>query len=223
VDAAIVLQGALHGAGAAGSCRAGQFGSRCRSNQEEVNMIDPMKLVATCAVTLACGSAHAFQLSSPDIAPGATIASQYVYKGFGCEGGNQSPALSWQAAPKGTQSFALMVHDPDAPTGGAGWWHWVVYNLPADTYSLARGAGTADGGKLPAGAAQARTDFGTPGWGGPCPPVGDKPHRYVFTVYALKVGKLDVPPDASASLVGFMVNANAIGKATLTGKYGRAK
>ena len=175
------------------------------------------------SLALACGSAFAFQLSSPDIGSRAMIGNQYVFKGFGCEGENVSPTLSWKVPPAGTKSFALLVHDPDAPTGGAGWWHWVVYNLPAGTTSLPQGAGSADGSKLPAGATQQKTDFGAPGWGGPCPPVGDKPHRYVFTVYALKVEKLDIPEGASASLVGFMVNANAIGKATLVGKYGRKK
>ena len=85
------------------------------------------------------------------------------------------------------------------------------------------GAGKADGSGMPAGAASGVTDFGSPGYGGPCPPEGDKPHRYIFTVYALKTDKLDVPKGATASLVGFMVNANAIGKATLTGMYGRKK
>jgi Raf kinase inhibitor-like YbhB/YbcL family protein len=136
---------------------------------------------------------------------------------------NVSPALSWKKAPKGTKSFALLVHDPDAPTGGAGWWHWLVYNLPADTTSLAQGAGSADGAKLPAGAVQQKTDFGAPGWGGPCPPTGDKPHRYVFTLHALKVDKLEIPEGATASLVGYMVNANSIGKASFTAKYGRKK
>ncbi len=181
------------------------------------------RTVAAGALALACANAFAFQLSSPDIGPRAAIANKFVFKGFGCEGENVSPALSWKAPPAGTKSFALLVHDPDAPTGGAGWWHWVVYNLPAGTASLAQGAGTADGSRLPAGAAQQKTDFGAPGWGGPCPPAGDKPHRYVFTVYALKVEKLDIPDGASASLVGFMVNANAIGKPTLIGKYGRKK
>lgn len=181
------------------------------------------KALALSSLTLACSGALAFQLSSPDIAPGATIAGKQVYKGFGCEGDNVSPALSWKGAPAGTRSYALMVHDPDAPTGGAGWWHWIVYNLPAGVTSLPEGAGSADGVRLPAGAVQAKTDFGAPGWGGPCPPAGDKPHRYVFTVYALKVESIDVPEGASASLVGFMVNANAIARATLTGRYGRRK
>ena len=175
------------------------------------------------SLLLASSGAFAFQLSSPDVGARAPIGNRFVFKGFGCEGENVSPALAWKVPPAGTKSFAVLVHDPDAPTGGAGWWHGVVYNLPASTTSLPQGAGAADGSKLPAGAAQQKTDFGAPGWGGPCPPVGDKPHRYVFTVYALKVEKLDIPEGASASLVGFMVNANAIGKATLVGKYGRKK
>ena len=171
------------------------------------------------------GSAHAepFKLSSADIKPNASIADEQVFAGFGCSGKNISPALKWSGAPQGTKSFALLVHDPDAPTGGAGWWHWVALNIPADSVELAKGAGKSDGSGLPKGATQIATDFGQPGWGGPCPPVGDKAHRYNFTLHALKVDKLELPPGATASLAGFMINANSIGKATLTGKYGRKK
>ena len=171
------------------------------------------------------GSAHAaaFKLSSADIKPNATIADEQVYAGFGCTGKNISPALAWSGAPKGTKSFALLVHDPDAPTGGAGWWHWVVTNIPADVTELAKGAGKADGSAMPRGAVQIGTDFGAPGWGGPCPPIGDKPHRYNFTLHALKVEKLELPAGATASLAGFMINANSLGSATFTGKYGRTK
>lgn len=178
---------------------------------------------AGCLALSSVGSALAFELSSPDLKPNAMMAETFVYNGFGCTGDNLSPALSWKNPPRGTKSFAVMVHDPDAPTGGAGWWHWVVYNLPAGTSSLPRGAGVVDGSRLPEGAAQQSTDSGVPGWGGPCPPPGDKPHRYVFTVYALKVDRLDVPLGATASLVGFMVNADALGKARLTAKYGRRR
>ena len=164
-----------------------------------------------------------FRLTSADIKPGATIAAEQTFNGFGCSGRNISPALEWSGAPKDTKGFAVLVHDPDAPTGGAGWWHWVVFNIPATTTKLPKGAGKADGSALPAGAASGVSDFGSPGYGGPCPPEGDKPHRYIFTVYALKTAKLDVPQGATASLVGFMVNANAIGKASLTGMYGRKK
>ena len=176
--------------------------------------------IGLCAATLA---AQAFKLESLDIKHGGRIADEQVYKGFGCEGGNVSPALKWSGAPKGTKSFALLVHDPDAPTGGAGWWHWLVVNIPANVTSLAKGAGKADGSGLPAGAGQINTDFGAPGWGGPCPPAGDKPHHYHFTLYALKVEKLDIAAGATASLAGFMVKANAIGEATLVGIYGRPK
>lgn len=181
-------------------------------------------LLFVAALALA-GSAHAdaFKLSSVDIKPNAPMAEEQVFNGFGCSGKNVSPALKWSGAPKDTKSFALLVHDPDAPTGGAGWWHWVVTNIPADAMELVKGAGKADGSALPKGAAQINTDFGGPGWGGPCPPAGDKPHRYNITLHALKVDKLDLPVGATASLAGFMINANSIGKATLTGKYGRKK
>ena len=176
---------------------------------------------AFCGVSLAAGPT--FNLESPDIKGKAKIAEEQVFNGFGCSGKNVSPALKWSAAPKGAKSFALLVHDPDAPTGGAGWWHWVVINIPADAAALDKGAGKADGTGLPKGAAQVNTDFGGPGWGGPCPPAGDKPHRYNFTLHALKVDKLDIPAGATASLAGFMVNASSIGKASFTGMYGRPK
>ena len=74
---------------------------------------------------------------------------------------------------------------------------------------------------LPAGTAQGRTDFGSAGFGGACPPKGDKPHRYIFTVHALKTDKIEVPADASAALVGFMLNANRLAKASFEARYGR--
>jgi hypothetical protein len=172
------------------------------------------------ALALVPAAAFAFTLESAEVKPNATIAQAQVFKGFGCDGGNVSPALAWKNPPAGTKSFAVTVYDPDAPTG-SGWWHWVVFNLPASTTSLPAGAGDPRSGKMPAGAVQSRTDFGKPGYGGPCPPQGDKPHRYIFTVYALKADKLDVDENASAALVGFMIHANQIGKATFTGKYGR--
>ncbi len=167
------------------------------------------------------GDAGGFTVSSTDVLSASPIAARHVFNGFGCTGDNISPQLTWRNAPAGTKSFAVMVHDPDAPTGGAGFWHWVVVNLTPQTTALAQGAGAGDGKALPAGARQINTDFGAPGWGGPCPPAGNKPHRYQFTVYALKVDKLDLPATATASLTGFMVNANAWGQATLVATYGR--
>ena len=177
----------------------------------------PLLVAALLLMPLA---ANAFTLESAEVKPGATIANAQVFKGFGCTGGNVSPSLTWKGAPAGTKSFAITVYDPDAPTG-SGWWHWVVFNLPADAKSLPAGAGDPAAGTMPAVAVQSRTDFGTPGYGGPCPPQGDKPHRYVFTVYALKADKLDADSNASGALIGFMIHANMIGKATFTAKYGR--
>jgi Raf kinase inhibitor-like YbhB/YbcL family protein len=180
--------------------------------------------IAIAAALTACATlaqAAGFVLSSPAAKSGSTLKDAQVFNSFGCTGQNISPALQWSGAPKGTKSFAVTVYDPDAPTG-SGWWHWVVYNIPGDATGLPEGV-TADGKGLPAGSAQGRTDFGAPGYGGPCPPVGDKPHRYVFTVHALKTDKLDIPADGTAALVGFMVNANKLKSASFTAKYGRAK
>ncbi|HMD58843.1 MAG TPA: YbhB/YbcL family Raf kinase inhibitor-like protein, partial [Steroidobacteraceae bacterium] len=89
------------------------------------------------------------------------------------------------------------------------------------TTDLAAGAGAAAGKLLPAGTMQGPTDFGTPGYGGPCPPAGDKPHHYQFTVYALKTDKLDIPAGSTAAYVGFMIHANSIASAKVTALYGR--
>jgi Raf kinase inhibitor-like YbhB/YbcL family protein len=177
------------------------------------------------ALLLAAPAARAaeFSLRSPDIPTGGMIPLRQVYDGFGCTGGNISPALRWSDPPAGTRSFALLVHDPDAPTGGSGWWHWVLLDLPAGLRSLPAGAGRGDGSALPAGARQIRTDYGTPGWGGPCPPVGDRPHRYKFSLHALKVERLEVPEGATAALAGYLVNANSLGVASFTGTYGRSR
>jgi Raf kinase inhibitor-like YbhB/YbcL family protein len=177
---------------------------------------------AALALTFAIAAVAAegsFRLHSATVAPDSMLSNDQVYSGFGCSGKNISPALSWKGAPRATRSFAVTVYDPDAPTG-SGWWHWVVYNIPADVTELPAGAGNA-GGKLPAGTAQGHTDFGTSGFGGACPPAGDKPHRYIFTVYALKTEKISVPDEASAAMVGFMIHANALAKASLTARYGR--
>ena len=179
-------------------------------------------LVTLCVAMLACAplAAESFTLESTEIKPNSTIADANVFKGFGCDGGNVSPSLTWKNAPAGTKSFAVTVYDPDAPTG-SGWWHWVIFNIPASVNSLPRGIGNPASGQTPKGAVQSRTDFGKPGYGGPCPPQGDKPHRYIFTVYALKVDKIDADENASAALVGFMINANRLDKASFTATYGR--
>jgi Raf kinase inhibitor-like YbhB/YbcL family protein len=162
-------------------------------------------------------SAADFSISSTDIAEGKALSEKHVFKGFGCEGGNVSPQLSWANAPEGTKSFVVTAYDPDAPTG-SGWWHWVVFNIPASVTSLDSNAGSGTG--IPAGAIQSRTDFGAPGYGGACAPQGATDH-YQFRVTALKVEKLDLDANASAALVGYMTNANSLGSATLTATHTR--
>ena len=177
-------------------------------------------LTIAAAISSAWAQAGNFSLTSPDMKAGGTIANAQVFKGMDCTGNNVSPALSWTGAPAKTKSFAITAYDPDAPTG-SGWWHWVVYNIPANTTKLAAGAGDPAKKLLPAGATQGNTDFGVPGYGGPCPPKGDKPHHYHFVVYALDTDKIDVPANATAAMVGFNLHAHQLAKAELTALYGR--
>lgn len=164
-------------------------------------------------------AAHAeMTVASKDLAPGRPMAIEQVFNSFGCTGKNISPELVWSGAPAGTKSFAVMAYDPDAPTG-SGWWHWTVFNIPADVSKIETGASGEK--KLPAEAVEGRTDFGTSGYGGACPPAGDAPHHYQFTVYALSVDKLPLPDTAPAAMVGFYVRANTLDKATVEVTYGR--
>src|SRR3954447_9253874 len=167
-------------------------------------------------------SAQTMTLTSPEITEGGTIANEQVFKGFGCTGDNISPALSWSGAPSGTKSFAITIYDPDAPTG-SGWWHWVVFNIPPETSALPKNASDVTKGLMSNGSIQGRTDFGASGYGGPCPPPGDKPHHYQITVFAVDVETLpDATNDsASAALVGFDLHFHSLAKATLTGLYSR--
>ena len=129
------------------------------------------------------------KLTSDSFRDGDYLARDHLLSadyGFGCTGGNRSPHLRWQDPPSGTKSFAVTCFDPDAPTG-SGFWHWVVVNIPPTVAELPLDAGNPASGKLPAGALQVRTDFGKPGYGGPCPPAGDHPHRYLFTVLSAGV------------------------------------
>jgi len=176
------------------------------------------RMIVIALATLLSGNVLAFDLTSPDIKNGHPLTTVQEYKGFGCKGDNLSPELNWKDAPAGTQSFAVTVYDPDAPTG-SGWWHWVVYDIPATVTGLPAGAVTK--APLPAGVKQGRNDYGERNFGGACPPAGDKSHHYIFTVHALKVDKLGVPEDASPALIGFMLHANRLGLAKLMATYSR--
>ena len=179
---------------------------------------------ATGATESPAGAAPAAQqattltLTSADVHDGGTIALTHVYNASGCTGQDLSPALAWSGAPAATRSFALTVHDPDAPHPG-GFWHWVAYDIPAATTSLPRGAGRASGG-MPSGARQGRNDFGDSAYDGPCPPPGT-PHHYNFVLSALDVSSLNLPAGAAPAQVSFAVATHTLATAKLTGLYGR--
>lgn len=171
--------------------------------------------------------AGGFYLSSDDVQ--GQIDEAQVFNSFGCSGKNISPQLSWKNAPAGTKSFAITAYDPDAPTG-SGWWHWLVFNIPKSVDHLKTGAsatstntaGNSKAGKaMPAGSIESMTSYGSTGFGGACPPEGDKPHRYIFTVYALNTDEIKQGADARPELIGFFLNSHAIAKASIMAYYGR--
>lgn len=163
-------------------------------------------------------AAPGFSLTSSDLMRGGMIDAQHVYNGGTCRGGNVSPALAWTAPPAGTRSFALLMFDPDAP--GGGWWHWMVFDIPAATRALPAGAGNPAAHLMPAGAIQGRNDFGSLGYGGPCPPPGP-PHRYRLMLYALKVARLKLSSSVGPGDLASKVRAQSIAKAEMTVLYGR--
>jgi Raf kinase inhibitor-like YbhB/YbcL family protein len=165
----------------------------------------------------------AFTVTSHSFKDGDYLAKTHILSadfGFGCEGGNQSPQLAWSGSPAGTKSFAITCFDPDAPTG-SGFWHWLIVNIPPNVTELPLDAGNPKHPNLPAGALQTRTDFGAPGYGGPCPPQGDHPHRYLFTVFAVAADKLPVTAETSAAVIGFQLHFNTLAKAEIMGLFKR--
>ena len=159
-----------------------------------------------------------FTLKSNDI--GGQITNQQVFNDFGCAGKNISPQLSWKNAPKGTKSFAVTMYDPNAPTG-SGWWHWVVFDIPSNINEIKQSAGNIESTLIPKGTIQSNTDFGNPGYGGPCPPKGHGIHQYIITVYALKIEKLGLDANANPALVGFYIHSNTLQKASIVSYYKR--
>lgn len=146
------------------------------------------------------------------------MALAQVYDESGCRGGNISPALSWDHVPAGTRSFAVLMLDGDAP--GGGWWHWAVFDIPAGVTGLPAGAGTPARHLLPPGAIQVRNDWGSPGYGGPCPPPGP-PHHYRLILYALRIGRLGLDASSGAAEVAARARADALAEAEVVGLYGR--
>jgi len=162
-----------------------------------------------------------FVLSSPDSRLAEKVPEEYTANSFGCTGGNMSPPLQWTGAPAGTKSFVVTLFDPDERSTPSGWWHWIVYDLPATVDKLPKGAGVEHSSALPPGTQQGRTDLGNDAYHGPCPDKGEPPHRYTFTVYALSVEKVDVPPDSSGAMVVSTAKEHLLGKAVFIAHYGR--
>ncbi len=154
-----------------------------------------------------------FSLASEDVPDGGTLSRSQVL-----EGGNTSPQLRWAGFPAETKSFAVTCFDPDAPTG-SGWWHWVLFDIPAETTELPAGAGSGDSADLPEGAIHARNDYGTKNFGGAAPPAGHGPHRYVFTVHALGVETLGLDEDTSAAAIGGTLGFLALARASVIAEY----
>ena len=154
-----------------------------------------------------------FNLKSTTLKNNQELPKAQVYKGFGCDGGNSSPDLSWDGAPLNTKSFALICHDPDAPHE-FGWYHWLVININKNITSIKPNQ------KIK-GSTETITDFKTTGFGGACPPKGHGPHRYIFTVYALDVEKLDVKQDTKPKEVEDLVKSHTIAKSSNTAIFER--
>ncbi len=155
-----------------------------------------------------CGRdlSHGMTLSSSAFRAGAAIP-----KPHSCDGGDVSPPLTWTGVPAGTRSFAVVVDDPDA----SGFTHWLLFNIPASTTSLAEGLKP---GTLPAGAAEGSNDFGSVGYRGPCPPSGT--HRYSHRLYALDVASLSPPPPTKERFEA-AIKSHVLARAELVGTYQR--
>jgi Raf kinase inhibitor-like YbhB/YbcL family protein len=164
-----------------------------------------------------------FTVTSTDFCDGDHLPVDHLLAesfGFGCAGGNRSPALAWSGAPDGTRSFSVTCYDPDAPTG-SGFWHWILLNLRADTTELATDVGSGTGPDLPDRALHVINDFGTVGYGGPCPPPGHGPHRYEFAVHAVSVEALPVDGTTPQAVTRFQLHAHTIATATIMGRCER--
>lgn len=177
-------------------------------------------LMLSLIFTTASFGQKTFTLSSNDLGGEATKTQEF--NGFGCTGKNQSPQLLWKNAPEGTKSFAITMYDPDAPTG-SGFWHWVVFDIPANINELVTNAGNPELNLTPKGTIQSVTDYGIKGFGGPCPPKGHGFHQYIITIHALKTEKLGLDENINPAIVGFYLWNQTLAKASIIAYYKRSE
>jgi Raf kinase inhibitor-like YbhB/YbcL family protein len=154
----------------------------------------------------------ALTVESNDVRDGEILAKDHVFNDWGSDGQNISPHLRWSGAPEGTLSYAVTCFDPDAPTG-SGFWHWLLFDIPANVTELPAGAG-ADGDL----GVHGRNDYGINAYGGAAPPPGF-PHRYIFAVHALDVEKLGVDRDTPPAVIGFNITAHTLARGYIAPVY----
>ena len=184
---------------------------------EKLKNLIILTFFVSCSFNSLSAQNKTFTLKSDDV--GGQFTKEQVYNKYGCQGQNISPQLHWENAPENTKSYAVTIYDPDAPTG-SGWWHWLIFNIPNTVNEIPKNAGNPQSKLIPS-ATQSINDYGTYGYGGPCPPQRDKPHRYIITVYALNVEKLKLDNDTNPATVSFYLNNHSIAKASLLVFYGR--
>ena len=170
----------------------------CGASKQATNQTDGGAAVENATLTKLSIISDAFKNDQP------------IPRQFTCDGADQTPVLRWGAPPEGTKSFALVIDDPDAPSGT--FRHWGVYDIPASARSI--GGGQTIGTEV-------TNDFGKPGYGGPCPPKGHGPHHYHFKLFALDTDRLDVGPSAKVLDVENAATSHAIAQGELVGTYGR--
>lgn len=152
-----------------------------------------------------------FTLESNDLL--GQIKEEQIFDDNGCNGDNLSPHLKWKHVPHGTESFVVTIHDPDAPTP-SGWWHWCVFDIPGSVTEL-------PAGEVDSSYKQTLNDFGKKGFGGACPPEGDREHAYICTVYALNTESLGLEEDSSPAMVCFILDNYLLAKASLISYFKR--
>lgn len=175
-----------------------------------------MKRICLLVMILLSQNSYTINISIPEI-KSSYFKKQHVFNGFGCTGSNQFPEIRWTNLSKDAKYVAITMYDPDAPTGG-GWWHWLISNIPAGKFKKINTGNYKE--IIKEGAVESMTSYGKAGYGGPCPPKGDNPHRYIINVYSL-AKKVSVKASNQPGLVGYQLNANKITKASTTFLFGR--